>query len=216
MRKSSLLSLLLVAFASPAAAQVWDAPTFFSPRPMDDIGVYVFQSNAPRGFDDPLGVVGMWRQSGNINLGVKAGVGDTDNAGETILVGAELYGPLGSLLPNTGLELAWNVGAGAVFGDNYAVFSVPVGVSVGVRLGSGNVSILPYVHPRVALDIVSVEFAGDEETDTDGSFAIDLGADVNLGSSLILRLGKSFGDRDAFGAGLAIRWPRGISVGSGR
>lgn len=182
---------------------------------MDDLGVYFFKSDAPRPFDDPLGIVAIWRQSGNINLGVKAGVGDTDNAGETILVGAELYGPLGSLLPNTGLELAWNFGAGAVFGDDYAVFSVPVGMSIGVRLGSGNVSILPYVHPRVALDITSVEFAGEEETETDGSFAIDLGADINLGSSLILRLGGSLGDRDAFGAGLAIRWPRGISVGSG-
>lgn len=182
---------------------------------MDDIGVYFFKTDAPRGFDDPTGLVGIWRQSGNINLGVKAGVGDMNNAGETILVGAELYGPLGSLLPNTGLELAWNFGAGAVFGDDYAVFSVPVGMSIGVRLGSGSVSILPYVHPRVALDITSIEFAGGEETDTDGSFAVDLGADISLGSSLILRVGGSMGDRDAFGAGLAVRWPRGISVGSG-
>lgn len=207
MRKALIAGGLLALFAGPVSAQyMWDSPTFASPRPMDDIGVYVTRA------DETTGLVGIWRQSGNLNLGVRAGVADMDNAGGSILVGAELYGPLNTLLPGSGLDLAWTLGGGAVFGDNITTASIPFGLSVGVQLGRGSLSILPYVHPRVSLDIVSVEFAGNEETDTEGRFAVDLGADINLGERLLVRVGGSFADREGFGVGLAYRIPRPISV----
>lgn len=173
---------------------------------MDDVGVYVTRA------DEATGLIGIWRQSGNLNLGVRAGVADLDNAGGSLLVGAELYGPLNTLLPGSGLELAWTLGGGAVFGDNITTASIPFGLSVGVQLGSGSISILPYVHPRVSLDIISVEFAGEEETDTEGSFALDLGADINLSDRFLVRVGGSFADRESFGVGIAYRIPRPISV----
>ena len=208
MRKLLLVCGLTALCAVPASAQVymWDAPTFASPRPMDDIGVYLTRA------DEATGLVGIWRQSGNLNLGVRAGVADLDDAGASILVGAELYGPLNTLLPGSGLDIAWTLGGGAVFGDNITTASIPLGLSVGVQLGSGSVRVLPYVHPRVSLDIASVEIGDEEETDSDVGFALDLGADVTLSERLLIRVGGSFADREAFGVGLAYRIPRGISV----
>jgi hypothetical protein len=210
--KALLCALVLTAPALPLAAQqlFWDAPSFFSPRPMDDIGIYVTRANQT--FEDATGLSAIWRQSGNLNLGVRAGVADLSDAGGTVLVGAEFYGPLNSLLPASQLEIAWGLGAGAVFGSNYTTFSVPLGLSIGLRLGSSGFQILPYAHPRLSLDIQAYDQNGTETTKTDGSVALDLGADISIGERLILRVGGSLLDREAFGAGLALRWPRPISV----
>ncbi len=215
MRATAVIGIvMLAALAAPGAAQQisWDAPSFFSPRPMDDIGVYISRTTLTRSRVDVNGLSLIWRQSGNLNLGVRAGVGDLNSPGQTVLVGAELYGPLNSLLPGIGIDISWILGGGAVFGDNYTLFSVPFGASIGLRLGSGNVQVLPYVHPRVSLDIVAVDINGTEETETDGSIALDIGADLNLGERFILRIGGSLIDREAFGVGFALRWPRPVSV----
>jgi hypothetical protein len=211
--RRSLVMVALLFMAAPVTGQVtadvkftFETPSFMGPRPMDDIGIYVTNS------DVGTGLQGIWRQSGNLNLGVRAGVGDLDRTGKAVLVGAELYGPINALLAGSGIDISWVLGAGAVFGDNVTAFSVPFGASIGITLGSGNVRISPYVHPRVALDIVAVEIGDEEETDTDGAFAVDIGGDVSLGEKLILRVGGSLGDREAFGVGLALRWPRGVSV----
>ncbi|MGQ0816359.1 MAG: hypothetical protein ACT4O1_18170 [Gemmatimonadota bacterium] len=214
-RRSSFLALAITAtFTGNALAQAgWDAPTFFSPRPMDDIGIYVFQTDFDsRIVDDATGLKLIWRQSGNLNLGVHAGTADLDDVGNAILLGAEFYGPLTSLTANTGLIMSWGLGAGAVFGDDYIDLSIPLGVSIGVGLGTGGVSLLPYVHPRVSLDVSSVEIGDNEETETNIGLTIDLGLDVNLGDRFIVRAGGSFGDRDAFGAGIALRIPRRVVV----
>jgi hypothetical protein len=215
MIKRTLLSMLTITalFATQATAQVgWDAPTFFSPRPMDDVGIYAFKTNA-NALNDPTGLKLIWRQSGNINLGVHAGTGDLDDIGDAILLGAELYGPLTGMAGSTGLVMSWGIGAGAVFGDSYIDLSIPAGVSIGLNLGSGGVSILPYVHPRVSFDVSSFDDAvGNEHTDTNVGLEVDLGVDVNLGQRLILRGGASFGDREAYGAGIALRIPRKVVV----
>ena len=202
---------LLLGSSLNAQQIAWDTPSFFSPRPMDDIGLYVSQIQYPGG-ESSTGLSAIWRQSGNLNLGVRAGVGDLEFAGETVLVGAELYGPLNSLLPSTSIDLSWILGAGAVFGDNYSLFSVPLGISVGLQLGSGSVQFAPYVHPRWSLDIAAYDQNGTEQTRTGGSIVIDVGADVNLGERFIVRVGGSFLDREALGLGVALRWPRPISV----
>jgi hypothetical protein len=99
-----------------------------------------------------------------------------------------------------------------VFGHEYLVASVPLGVSLGLRLGSGDFQVEPYAHPRVALDIISVGPSSDEQTDTDFAFVLDLGADVNIGQKVIVRGGASLVDRKSYGVGLVLRWPRPISV----
>jgi hypothetical protein len=210
------LCVLSAVLASTAQAQdyeakvTWDAPSFFNPRPMDDLGLY-FTSIERANSGSATGLAAIWRQSGNLNLGIRLGAFDLEDIGNSLAVGAELYGPL-SLFSGSQLDVAWTLGAGAVFGDDYTVGTIPLGMSLGLRLGSGSVSIQPYVHPRAALDIIAIGEGNNEETDTDFAFVLDLGADVNLGERFIVRLGGSFLDREAFGVGIAYRWPRPISV----
>lgn len=214
LKRTVLTTLAITAvLASQAQAQVgWDAPTFFSPRPMDDVGIYAFKTNASS-LSDPTGLKIIWRQSGNINLGVHAGTGDLDDIGQAILLGAELYAPLSRLAASTGLAISAGIGAGAVFGDNYVDLSIPLGISIGANLGSGGVGILPYVNPRVSFDVSSFDDQFDNEhTDTNIGLEIDLGVDISLGERFVLRGGASFGDREAYGAGIALRIPRKVVV----
>jgi hypothetical protein len=212
-RSLAITVALGAVFTGSAFAQAgWDAPTFFSPRPMDDVGIYAFKTDFEN-FEDQTGLKLIWRQSGNLNLGVHAGTADLDDFGDAILLGGEFYGPLTRATASTGLIMSWGLGAGAVFGENYVDLSIPLGVSVGMSLGTGGVSILPYVHPRVSFDLSSFDNAlGEEETETNIGLSVDLGVDVGLGERFILRAGGSFGDRDAFGAGLAMRIPRRVTV----
>lgn len=221
LKRVLVTAVLLFATAQGASAQRWDAPLFFSPRPMDDVGIYYVRTDRDNdfgGFGDANGLQLIWRQSGNLNLGVHLGTGDIENIGESILVGAELYGPLSRVGASTGLLVNWSAGIGAAFGDlgddvEYIDFSVPVGVSLGMRLGSGSTALVPFVHPRVSLDVVAVTVNDIEETETEIGFAADLGAELNLGERFLLRGAFTFGkDRDAFGVGLAYRTPRRLIV----
>ena len=209
-RSLAITVALGAAFTSSAFAQSWDGPEFFSPRPMDDVGIYAFKTDG--GFTDPTGLKLIWRQSGNLNLGLHAGTADLEDIGNSILLGGEFYGPLTAATASTGLIMSWGLGAGAVFGGDYILLSIPAGVSIGMNLGSGGVSFLPYVHPRVSLDVFAQGEGEDEVTETDVGLSVDVGVDVGLGERFMLRAGGSFGDRDAFGAGLVMRIPRKVSV----
>jgi hypothetical protein len=190
--------------AAPVSAQAWDAPTFFSPRPGEDLGIYVIDAD---GFDDP-GFAAIWRQEGNINLGVRAGLA----GGDHFSVGAEFYGPLDILGPGSPLLLSWIVGAGATFNDA-TWLRIPLGVSAGLDLGStGPVRIMPYVHPRVAFDLVAFDTPSGEETESEVNLDVDLGADIGLGRQFVLRVGYTIGDRDAMGVGIAYRMGRRLVV----
>jgi hypothetical protein len=206
--RSGLIALtLLAAIKGPAAAQAWDNPTFFAPRAHDDIGAYLVN---PEGGD--LGFAAIWRQSGNINLGVRGGVGG-DSDDRIWLLGAELYGPL-NLATGAPLLLAWNTGVGASFGDGFTALRIPLGVSVGIDLGAAGagISILPYVHPRAVFDLVAVEIGDEEETDSEFDFDVDIGADIGIGERWILRGGVSLVNSTTFGFGVAYRIPRPVTV----
>lgn len=217
MHKSISTFLILIAVsAAPAAAQAWDSPSFFAPRPGEDIGVFV---TVPEEEFGDIGVQAIWRQEGNLNLGVRGGFGGhSDN--RSILLGAEFYGnlPVGGTYP---INATWILGLGAGFDDDITALRVPLGVSIGTYLGRGAMRIQPYVHPRVAFDLVAIDTGGDEETETDFSFAIDIGADLDLSDTWAVKAGYSFAfgpDFDTtfdfypntFGAGIVYRMPRRV------
>lgn len=208
------VALLMVVSAAPAMAQAWDSPSFFAPRPGEDLGIFI---TAPE--DGDIGVQGIWRQEGNLNLGVRGGVGGVEG-NRSILLGAEFYGglPISSLPVNA----TWILGFGAGFDDDVTALRVPLGVSIGTYLGEGSgIRIQPYVHPRVAFDLVAIEIGEEEETETDFSFAVDIGADIDLTDSWVVKVGYTFAagpDYDTsfdfypntFGAGIAYRMPRRV------
>lgn len=192
-----------------AAAQSWESPTYFAPMLHDDIGLYLVDTEGV----SSVGMTGIWRQSGNLNLGVRGGVapGTFD-----WLLGVELYGPL-DLGPTSPVLLAWIVGAGGAFGGgsegaDLTAVRIPAGVSIGLNLDAGGTTIVPYVHPRAAFDLRIASSNGDEDTDSDVNVDVDLGADVLLGERFIFRGGITLGEFNSFGAGIAYRIPRGVTV----
>jgi hypothetical protein len=209
MRKYTVLLVLvtMAGAATPVAAQ-WESPTFFAPLPGEDLGLYYV---SPAGGAD-WGVAGIWRQEGNLSLGVRLGLQE----GEVFHVGAEFYGPLGLATPGTGLLFSWWLGLGASIADEITWLRVPLGLSVGLNLGSpGTVQLKPYVFPRVAFDLLVVEIGDEEETDTEFNVPIDVGVDVDIGA-FVLRGGVTFSvtedDATSFGAGIALKMPRRIAV----
>ena len=200
------LALLLLLPAS-AKAQSWESPTFFAPRPADDIGLYLYDTEG-----GDLGMMGIWRQSGRINLGVRAGFGGV-SGDRLLLVGAEVFGMVVEPDVDRPLAIAWVVGAGATT-DGVTAVRIPVGVSAGARLVAGEFAVTPYVHPRIAFDYITVDGVGDAGSTSDSQFNLDadLGAELELGATWRVRAAFTLGDRTAFGFGLAYRIPRQITV----
>lgn len=200
--KIRLLAMVLLAFsiASSARAQVaWDAPSFMPPRPGDDIGVYLSDLG-------DFGIQGIWRQGGNLNLGVRLGYIDTAFDG-IITVGVETWDLLavaGDALP---VDVAWTLGAGAAFNGGTAL-GVPLGLTFGLPVDFDPLRLQFYAHPRLGLFVHSV--ADNTNLELEGLF--DLGVDALLNENLKLRLGATFGHQDALGIGLAYRWTRGAVV----
>lgn len=199
--KTVLLAAAALGVASGANAQIWDTPSFLPPRPGEDVGVYL---TWPDGAD--LGVQGIWRQHGNLNLGVR--VGFLDRAvDDAFIAAAETWGGLLSAGGDFPLDVSWTLGAGAAFGD-VTVFSVPLGLTIGRALVLSPLTFQLYGHPRLAL--VAASAGNNTSTDLEGF--LDLGADLHLNPEWKLRLGFTIGGTDALGLGLAYRFGRGVAV----
>lgn len=197
-----LFVCLMLCGAAPARAQAlgdpaWDSPIFLPPRAGDDIGLYLID---PSGGDWAL--AGIWRQSGNLNLGVRLGLADGHN--ETpFFFGAEFYGPLVRADRSFPLDASWVLGVGATLNGGTAL-RFPVGVSVGRTFDADGIVFTPYAVPRLGIDLA----ADDGDTDTDLGFTVDLGADLHIDDSWLLRFGVALGDHDALGVGVAYRTGR--------
>jgi hypothetical protein len=199
-------AMLMGAFAHPAAAQSWDSPAFFAPGPHDDIGFYFIDADG-----GDLGFLGMWRQSGGtFNLGIRAGMGGP-SGDRTALVGAEFAGDLVARRGAQPFGVSWLVGAGASF-DGTTWLRIPAGVSIGITIPGPSFLLTPYIHPRLAIDVFSFKTAGGDDTDTELNADIDIGADLRLGDSWIIRIGGTSGQADAVGIGVAYRISRGAEV----
>lgn len=199
--KTVMIAAAALLTASGAQAQIWDAPSFLPPRPGDDVGIYLSQ---PDGSDFAL--QGIWRQGGNLNLGVRVGYVDS-GLSDALLAGAETWGALMSAGADFPVDISWTLGLGAAFGD-FTLLSVPVGVTVGRVLVLSPVTLQVYGHPRLAL--VAASNGNNTTTDLEGFF--DLGGDVHLNEQWKVRLGFTLGGADAFGVGLARRFGRGVAV----
>lgn len=201
MKYTTVAALAALMFAGTAEAQIWDTPSFLPPRPGDDVGIYVAW---PDGAD--LALQGIWRQRGNLNLGVRVGYADYGADG-VFLAGAETWGGILNAGADFPVDVTWTAGAGGAFGDG-TLFSVPVGVSIGRTLVLSPLTVQVYGHPRLAL----VVFAVDNNTTTELEGMFDLGADLHLTRDWKIRLGFTLAGTDAFGIGAAYRFGRGVVV----
>jgi hypothetical protein len=195
LRVSVVLALALT-FGSEASAQ-WSAPSFMPPRPSDDVGIYLSSI-------DNFGVQGIWRQRGNLNLGVRVGWIDSPDQGG-IVTAAETWGLLLQAGQGLPLDAAWTLGAGAVF-DGGTSLEIPAGLTVGRTVALAPVTLQLYAHPRLALIMRTGDDDDPDDTEIGGLF--DLGADVVTAGGLTLRFGTTLGSFDALGLGVAMRWGR--------
>lgn len=197
---------ILLNSAYPAAAQSWDSPSFFSPGPHDDLGLYLIDADG-----GDVGILGMWRQSGGqFDLGIRAGIGGR-SGDRTVLVGAEFAGDLVTRGQAQPFGVSWLVGAGASF-DGTTWLRIPAGVSIGIGIPGPSFLVTPYVHPRLAIDIFSFDTADGDETNTELNIDVDIGADLRLGDSWTIRIGGTSGEVDAIGIGFAYRFQRRAEV----
>lgn len=194
-----LASLIL---ASDARAQI-DTPSFLPPRPGDNIGVYLTDVG---GADFAL--QGIWRQGGNLNLGLRVGYIEIPGAG-AIVVGAESWGLLAAAGPRFPVDVAWTLGAGAAFNGG-TLLEVPAGLSIGRVFDVEPITLQVYAHPRLALFVEPDAANADDELDVGVLF--DIGADAAVNENLTVRLGITSGKIDAVGIGLAYRWSRNVVV----
>lgn len=200
--KSRIAVLVLagLGFAGSASAQAFDVPSFMPPHPGDDIGGYLTTQG-------DFGIQGIWRQQGNLNLGLRFGYVDYDRRDGAITIGAETWGEVMEAGRDFPLDITWTLGIGAGFNGG-TLFEVPVGLSLGRVLDTEFMPIQVYGHPRIALAV----FSNDAGDDTDLEFLFDLGADFHFNPEWKFRVGATLGDAEAFGVGLAYRWSRGAVV----
>lgn len=197
-----LLTLGALAMAGEAKAQSWwDTPSFMPPRPGEDIGVYLTDGDGTN-----IGIQGIWRQRGNLNLGLRLGFVDTDGDG-LVLVGVETWDRIISTGPDFPVDINWTLGGGAAFADGVRL-SIPLGLSVGRTFVTTPLTFQVYGHPRVALEVVSFN----DQTDTDLEMLFDLGGEAHLGRDWKVRLGVTLGGYDAWGLGFAYRFGRQVEV----
>lgn len=205
-RTTLLATLCLVALLpAGAAAQVYDAPTFQPPDAESGAGFYAVSLEPGDDVGDDVAALATWRTPGaDLDLGVRAGAGDI--GGELALLGGlELERSLTDAGGDSPLSVAWTggMGVGAVPERDRARVRVPVGLTLGRELSADGYSVLPYAHPRLALDFFLREDppAGPGD-DTDLNFDLDLGADVLFDEGWRLRLGVTLGSSEAVGFGV--------------
>ena len=100
------------------------------------------------------------------------------------------------------LDLLGTAGIGVAFGSGNTFVRVPVGVSIGHRFPlDDGMSITPYMHPRVSLDIFSGKGVQSDKTEVTLNF--DLGANFQVNKQFALRVAGVFSGSDRYGSGNA-------------
>lgn len=200
--RSLAVVLATLVLASDARAQ-FDTPSFLPPRPGDDIGVYLSDVGAA-----DYALQGIWRQGGNLNLGLRIGYIEIPGDG-AIVLGAESWGLLAEAGPRFPVDVAWTFGAGAAFNGG-TLLEIPGGLSIGRVFDVAPIALQVYAHPRLALFVEPEATNPDDELDIGG--LLDIGADAAVNENLKFRIGITRGKINAVGIGLAYRWSRNVVV----
>jgi hypothetical protein len=189
-RVLAITAALVLAAAGSAEAQIY-TPSYSSPRPASETGIYL--NSGPGNFS----AEGLWRRwMGSYDFGLRGGVASVDNV--ALLLGAQLRGPVQTTAP---LLLAWTADAQGVVGDRSG-FGAGFGISVGA-LVPGEVTFVPYIHPRVAV-VTPLRTGGGGDAGLE--LLADFGVDVVMRPNLTFRFALGLGGPTAdFGVGFAWR-----------
>ncbi len=159
-----------------------------------------------------------WREGAGkgLHFSLDAGLADPKGRLDPLLfVGGGLGKELLRATRDQPLDLLFTAGAGAAFGGNATALRVPVGVSIGHTFGlDQEMSITPFVHPRVSLDACG-RCRRDNERDVTASLNFDLGANWQVTRQFAVRVAASFTGSDVVGTdetlGVGFSWtPAGL------
>ncbi len=158
-----------------------------------------------------------WREGAgtDMHLGLDVGVADYKGSSDiSLFVGGSLGKELLRATGDQPLDLLLTAGIGGSFGGAN-VFRIPVGVSVGHTFGlDDGMSITPYVHPRLSLDLCS-DCGGKDDSRSDVSLAFDIGTNFQINRQFAIRAAVAFTGSDFFGDdsfAIGINWtPAGLS-----
>ena len=206
-RLTLLLTVILFVAPVAAPAQVYDAPSFRPPDSEQGVGFYAISLAPGDDLGEDVAALATWRMPGSdLDLGLRAGAGDV--GGDLALLGGlEVEQGLVSVGDDAPVSVAWTsgMGVGTVPDRNTARIRVPAGITLGREIPMEGYALLPYAHPRLAVDFFVREDppggAGDE---ADLNFDLDLGADVVFDEGWRLRFGVTLGSSEAVGFGVGL------------
>lgn len=209
-RKLGVACVLVAASAPSARAQAWSYPAFQIPRVVER----EFNMGVADGGIAGVSAFFQWReQTGpRHQLSLDVGVADPDRGeySTAVFVGGQFAYQLSTSTSETPLDFLLTSGVNVAL-NRRPVFRVPVGIVVGHRFPlEGDLAITPFVHPRLSFDL-----CGKCTDDMELGLVFDLGASLQITSSLALRGAAFFGGSDLFdddGFGISIAWtPQGLS-----
>ncbi len=197
----ALAALLLCAAPAWLQAQSGGSPSFQPPTLSSrefNFGVVAYSGSV-------TALMFQWREetTARMQFTLEGGIADANSRdSETqLFAGGGLAWQLSRASTDVPLDFLLTAGA-YIGGGSYSIFRVPVGVSVGHTFPlDGNISLTPYVHPRVALEAcrgcssLAVDF--------------DLGGNLQLSRNLALRVTGVFGGSDRSGQdgfGVSLAW----------
>lgn len=192
-----ILSVVALALAPrPVAAQIaWDSPMLMPPKTPNGFGIYLVDVAG-----GGLGVLGTWR-SPTYGFGIRGGVADANNNDVGVFGGVDFNGELTRSTEEFPIDIDWVAGLGIGI-VNGGLISAPLGLSLGHEFIGDNVGFTPYVTPRVVLDACLDCGRRSDANDLNLDFAVDIGLDLAMTSSLRVRFGATLGDREGVGIGL--------------
>jgi hypothetical protein len=197
MKKWLSIGIILLAPAGAAGQIRWDSPLLLPPNAPGGMGIFLVDVSG-----GDLGVLGTWRSPG-WNFGLRAGIAEGRGNDLGVYGGIDFAGSLTRSTEEFPLDIDWVFGAGMGIVDG-ALISVPLGLSLGHAFDSDGVGFVPYLTPRVVLDAcIDCDRFREDEDDVSLDFAADLGLDLRVTRSFLIRFGATLGDREAVAIGIA-------------
>jgi hypothetical protein len=198
-RAAVVAAVAILSQVGAADAQVYDHPQFITPYDETGLGAYLIIVND---INDIGGMV-TYRKAGDVNLGVRGSINEFGDGHVSFNGGLDVYKQFVEVSDSFPLDVAWVTGFGFGYatgsGDGgFGILRIPAGVSIARQFLSedGAWALVPYLSPRVALDV------GISGPDTKVHFDTDLGLEMRFSAQWLLRFGVTLGSNNALGFGI--------------
>jgi hypothetical protein len=198
-RTAVVAVVALLSQVGTGAAQIYDQPQFITPYDETGLGAYLIVVNDINDF----GGMVTYRKAGDVNLGVRGSINAFGDGHVSFNGGLDVYKQFVEVSESFPLDVAWVTGFGFGYATGsgsggFGILRIPAGVSIARQFLSEDAkwALIPYISPRVALDI------GISGPDTKVHFDTDIGLEMQFSQQWLLRFGLTLGSNNALGFGI--------------